>query len=147
MIDEIDKRLIEALQQDGRQAYTKLESQVQLSEAAVRQRVQRLVEEQVVQIVGVTNPMMLGFRRVAMVGIRTTGDVTEIADAIATIDEVDYVVIVAGSFDILCELVVEDDDAMLTLLNKRIRSIDGVLNTETFTYLQLQKQTYAWGTR
>ncbi len=147
MIDEIDKRLIEALQQDGRQAYTKLASQVQLSEAAVRQRVQRLVEEQVVQIVGVTNPMMLGFRRVAMVGIRTTGDVTEIADAIATIDEVDYVVIVAGSFDILCELVVEDDDAMLTLLNKRIRSIDGVLNTETFTYLQLQKQTYAWGTR
>ncbi len=147
MIDEIDKQLIEALQHDGRQAYTKLASQVGLSEAAVRQRVQRLMEDDVIQIVGVTNPLLLGFRRVAMVGITTEGDVRSVADAIAAIEEVDYVVIVAGSFDVLCEIVVEDDAAMLNLLNDRIRNIPGVRSTETFTYLQLHKQTYAWGTR
>ena len=103
MIDEIDRQLVEALQQDGRQAYTKLAARVGLSEAAVRQRVQRLIEDEVVQVVGVTNPLMLGFRRMAMVGINTEGDLRSIADAISAIDEVSYVVIVAGSFDILCE--------------------------------------------
>ncbi|MGB2756276.1 MAG: Lrp/AsnC family transcriptional regulator [Acidimicrobiia bacterium] len=147
MIDEIDRQLVEALQQDGRQAYTKLAARVGLSEAAVRQRVQRLIEDEVVQVVGVTNPLMLGFRRMAMVGINTEGDLRSIADAISAIDEVSYVVIVAGSFDILCEIVIEDDAAMFTVLNERIRKIKGVRSTETFTYLQLQKQTFTWGAR
>lgn len=147
VIDEIDKGLIEALQSDGRMPYTRLAAEVGLSEAAVRQRVQRLVESGVMQIVGVTNPLLLGFRRVAMVGIRVEGDVRAAADTLASIPEVDYVVIVAGSFDIMIEVVAEDDEALLSLLNDKVRAISGVRSTETFTYLSLHKQTYSWGTR
>jgi Lrp/AsnC family transcriptional regulator for asnA, asnC and gidA len=147
VIDEIDKGLVEALQSDGRMPYTRLAAKVGLSEAAVRQRVQRLVESGVMQIVGVTNPLLLGFRRVAMVGIRVEGDVRAAADTLASIPEVDYVVIVAGSFDIMIEVVAEDDEALLSLLIDKVRAISGVRSTETFTYLSLHKQTYSWGTR
>ncbi|MEX0663963.1 MAG: Lrp/AsnC family transcriptional regulator [Acidimicrobiia bacterium] len=147
VLDEVDKALIEALQQDGRLPYTRLAAEVGLSEAAVRQRVQRLIESGATQIVAVTDPMMLGFHRMAMVGIRVEGDVRSVADTIASILEVDYVVIVSGSFDLLVEVVCEDDDHLLSLLNDKIRSIPGVRSTETFTYLRLSKQTYAWGTR
>jgi Lrp/AsnC family transcriptional regulator for asnA, asnC and gidA len=147
VLDDVDKGLIEALQQDGRLPYTRLASEVGLSEAAVRQRVQRLIESGATQIVAVTDPMMLGFHRMAMVGIRVEGDVRSVADTTASIPEVDYVVIVSGSFDLLVEVVCEDDDHLLSLLNDKIRSIPGVRSTETFTYLRLSKQTYAWGTR
>ncbi len=147
VIDEIDKGLVEALQSDGRMPYTRLAAEVGLSEAAVRQRVQRLVESGVMQIVGVTNPLLLGFRRVAMVGVRVEGDVRVVAETLASVPEVDYVVIVAGSFDIMIEVVAEDDEALLSLLNDKVRAIPGVCSTETFTYLSLHKQTYAWGTR
>lgn len=146
-IDDVDKAIIEALQQDGRLPYTKLASAVGLSEAAVRQRVQRLIESGVVQIVAVTDPLMLGFRREAMIGLKVEGDLRVVADTITAIAEVDYVVIVGGSFDILLEVVCEDDDHLLSLLNDKIRSIPGVRSTETFMYLRLYKQTYAWGTR
>jgi Lrp/AsnC family transcriptional regulator, regulator for asnA, asnC and gidA len=147
VIDDVDKALVEALQRDGRLPYTKLAGEVGLSEAAVRQRVQRLIETGVVQIVAVTDPMMLGFRRMALVGLRIEGDVRQVADTIAAISEVDYVVIVGGSFDLLLEVVCEDDDHLLSLLNDKVRSIPGVHSAETFTYLRLYKQTYAWGTR
>jgi Lrp/AsnC family transcriptional regulator for asnA, asnC and gidA len=147
VLDDIDKALIEALQQDGRRPYTRLAAEVGLSEAAVRQRVQRLIESGATQIVAVTDPMMLGFRRMAMVGVRVEGDVRSVADTIASIPEVDYVVIVGGSFDLLLEVVCEDDDHLLSLLNDEIRAVPGVRSTETFTYLRLYKQTYAWGTR
>ena len=147
VLDEVDKALIEALQQDGRLPYTRLAAEVGLSEAAVRQRVQRPIESGATQIVAVTDPMMLGFHRMAMVGIRIEGDVRSVADTIASILEVDYVVIVSGSFDLLVEVVCEDDDHLLSLLDDKIRSIPGVRSTETFTYLRLSKQTYAWGTR
>jgi Lrp/AsnC family transcriptional regulator for asnA, asnC and gidA len=147
VIDDVDKAIIEQLQQDGRLPYTKLGAAVGLSEAAVRQRVQRLVESGVVQIVAVTDPLTLGFRREAMIGLKTEGDLRGVADTIASIPEVSYVVVVSGSFDLLMEVVCEDDDHLLTLLNDKIRSIPGVRSTETFTYLRLYKQTYAWGTR
>jgi Lrp/AsnC family transcriptional regulator for asnA, asnC and gidA len=147
VIDDADKALIEALQRDGRMPYTRLASEVGLSEAAVRQRVQRLIESGVVQIVAVTDPMTIGFRRMAMVGLRIEGDLRAVADTIAAIPEVDYVVIVGGSFDLLIELVCEDDDHLLGLLNDKVRSIPGVRSAETFTYLRLYKQTYSWGTR
>jgi Lrp/AsnC family transcriptional regulator for asnA, asnC and gidA len=146
-LDEIDKALIEALQADGRQPYTKLAAEVGLSEAAVRQRVQRLIESGVTQIVAVTDPMMLGFHRMAMIGIRADGDLRVIADKIASVPEIDYVVIVGGSFDLLVEVVCEDDDHLLRVLNDTVRAIPGVRAAETFTYLHLHKQTYAWGTR
>lgn len=147
VIDDVDKAIVEALQHDGRLPYTKLAKEVGLSEAAVRQRVQRLVESGVVQIVAVTDPMMLGFRRMAMIGLKVEGDLRVVANDIAEIPEVSYVVVVSGSFDLMMEVVCEDDDHLLALLNDTVRSIPGVRSTETFTYLRLFKQTYAWGTR
>ncbi|MFM7059659.1 MAG: Lrp/AsnC family transcriptional regulator [Actinomycetes bacterium] len=147
VIDDIDKAIIEALQADGRMPYTRLGATVGLSEAAVRQRVQRLTESGVVQIVAVTDPLMLGFSRMAMVGLKVEGDLRTVAADVAAIPDVSYVVIVSGSFDLLMEVVCEDDDHLLAILNDKVRAIPGVRSTETFTYLRLDKQTFAWGTR
>jgi Lrp/AsnC family transcriptional regulator for asnA, asnC and gidA len=146
-LDEVSKAIIEQLQQDGRRSYAAIGKVVGLSEAAVRQRVQRLVDAGVMQVVAVTNPLELGFGRQAMIGLRVEGELEPVADVLADMDEVDYVVITAGSFDILAELVVEDDDELLDVLSKRIRSIPGVVSTESFMYLSLRKQTYSWGVR
>jgi Lrp/AsnC family transcriptional regulator, regulator for asnA, asnC and gidA len=147
VLDDIDKRLIEALQRDGRLPYTQLGQEVGLSEAAVRQRVRRLVDTGVTQIVAVTDPMTLGFRRMAMVGIRVDGDVRETADVVAALPQINYLVIVAGSYDLLVEVVCEDDEDLLALLNGELRRIPGVRSTDTFTYLRICKETYTWGTR
>lgn len=144
-IDELDKRIIEQLQQDGRRPYTQIGPAVGLSEAAVRQRVQRLIDAGVMQIVGVTDPKMVGFGRQAMIGLTVEGDTRSIADALAALDEVVYVVLTAGSLDLLVEVVVEDDEHLLELLNDKIRSIEGVRDTETFMYLRIHKETYVWG--
>jgi Lrp/AsnC family transcriptional regulator, regulator for asnA, asnC and gidA len=146
-VDDVGKRLIEELQQDGRRSYAALAKTVGLSEAAVRQRVQRMVDSGVMQVVAVTDPLQVGFHRQAMIGLRVDGDLVRVADELAKIDEVDYVVITAGSFDILLELVCEDDDHLLRVLTERIRQLPGVRDSETFVYLKLAKQTYAWGTR
>jgi len=146
-VDDIDKQLIESLQQDGRRAYTKLAKDVGLSEAAVRARVQRLIDSEVIQVVAVTNPLSLGFRRMAMIGIRIEGDTRPVADKISALPEVEYLVSTSGSFDLLAEVVCENDDHLFELLNDKIRAIGAVRSTETFSYLRLQKQTYAWGTR
>lgn len=146
-LDDINKRIIEHLQRDGRMSYAALAKTIGLSEAAVRQRVQRLLDSGLMQIVAVTDPLTLGFARQAMVGVRVTGDLRTVAADLAAIAEVDYVVICAGGYDLLVELVCVDDEHLLALLNDRIRAIDGVVATETFMYLKLAKQTYAWGTR
>ncbi|MCS0500715.1 Lrp/AsnC family transcriptional regulator [Protaetiibacter mangrovi] len=146
-LDDVSKAIIEQLQEDGRRSYAEIGKAVGLSEAAVRQRVQKLTEAGVMQVVAVTDPMQLGFYRQAMVGVRVTGDSRMVAARLAEIDAVDYVVLTAGSFDVLAEVVCEDDDDLIELLNERIRRIDGVQSTETFVYLKLQKQLYNWGTR
>jgi Lrp/AsnC family transcriptional regulator for asnA, asnC and gidA len=143
----VSKAIIEQLQIDGRRSYAEIGKAVGLSEAAVRQRVQKLTESGVMQVVAVTDPMQLGFYRQAMIGVRVTGDTTLVAEALGELPEVDYVVLTAGSFDILAEVVCEDDAQLIELLNKKIRAIDGVLSTETFVYLKLHKQLYNWGTR
>lgn len=112
----------------------------------MRQRVQRLIDAGVMQIVAVTDPMQLGFARQAMIGIRGTGDTTELAEQLAAIPAVDYVVLTAGSFDVIVEVVCEDDNDLLELLN-RIRALRSVVSTETLVYLKLVKQQYDWGTR
>jgi Lrp/AsnC family transcriptional regulator for asnA, asnC and gidA len=145
--DEVSKAIIEQLQEDGRRAYATIGKAVGLSEAAVRQRVQKLVDTGVVQIVAVTDPMQIGFARQAMIAISTNGDTEAIADELAAIDEIDYVVVTAGSCDIIVEVVVEDDAHLLRLTNARIRTIEGVTKTESFLYLKLVKQTYNWGAR
>ena len=146
VLDEISKRIIEQLQVDGRQSYAAIGKAVGLSEAAVRQRVQRLHETGVMQIVAVTDPLTLGFRRQAMIGLRCEGDLEKVADHLAAMDEIDYVVLTAGSFDLLLEVVCEDDDHLLEILS-RVRGVPSVTSTETFVYLKLRKQTYTWGTR
>ncbi|WP_426621506.1 Lrp/AsnC family transcriptional regulator [Microbacterium sp. As-52] len=146
-LDAVSKTIVELLQEDGRRSYSEIGRTVGMSEAAVRQRVQRLTESGVMQIVAVTDPMQLGFHRQAMIGVRVSGDARRVAEAIAAIESVDYVVITIGSFDVLAEVVCEDDDDLLALINDVIRPIDGVLSTETFIYAKLQKQLYNWGTR
>jgi Lrp/AsnC family transcriptional regulator, regulator for asnA, asnC and gidA len=146
-LDEVSKAIVEQLQQDGRRPYATIAAAVGLSEAAVRQRVSRLVGSGVVQIVAVTNPLQLGFTRQAMIGIKAEGDLDPVVAALSGMDEVDYVVVTAGSFDIMVEVVCEDDDHLLNLLNQQIRTIAGVRSTESFVYLRLSKQTYSWGTR
>ena len=146
-LDDVSKAIVEQLQQDGRRSYAEIGKAVGLSEAAVRQRVQKLQDAGIMQVVAVTDPMQLGFYRQAMVGIRVTGDSTKVAAKLGEIDAVDYIVLTAGSFDILVELVCESDDDLIELLNHRIRQIDGVQSTETFVYLKLHKQFYNWGTR
>ncbi len=146
-LDEVSKKIIEQLQKDGRKSYAEIGKVVGLSEAAVRQRVQKLTESGVMQIVAVTDPLRLGFSRQAMIGIKCTGDVSEIAEALSQISSIDYVVLTAGSFDIMVEVVCEDDDHLIALLNQRIRNIPGVVSSETFVYLKLRKQLYNWGTR
>jgi Lrp/AsnC family transcriptional regulator, regulator for asnA, asnC and gidA len=144
--DAISKQIIEQLQQDGRRSYAAIGKAVGLSEAAVRQRVQRLQDTGVMQIVAVTDPLTLGFRRQAMIAIKTDGDLEKVAGQLAELDEIDYVVITAGSYDVLAEVVCEDDEQLLEILS-RVRAVPSVTSTETFVYLKLRKQTYSWGTR
>ncbi|MCS5733612.1 Lrp/AsnC family transcriptional regulator [Herbiconiux daphne] len=146
-LDETSKAIIEQLQDDGRRSYAEIGKAVGLSEAAVRQRVQKLTESGVMQIVAVTDPLQLGFFRQAMIGLKVSGDTRVVADALARMPSVDYVVLTAGTFDILAEVVCEDDDDLIALLNSEIRQLEGVQSTETFVYLKLHKQLYNWGTR
>jgi Lrp/AsnC family transcriptional regulator, regulator for asnA, asnC and gidA len=146
-LDHTNRVIIEELQRDGRRPYGAIAKTVGLSEAAVRQRVQRLRESGIIEIVAVTDPLQLGFRRQAMIGVKAEGDLRVLADELARIPEVEYVVICAGSFDLLVEVVCEDDDHLLELLNTSIRSVPGVQATEAFVYLKLAKQSYTWGTR
>ncbi|MBT7925711.1 MAG: Lrp/AsnC family transcriptional regulator [Micrococcales bacterium] len=146
-LDEISKKIVEQLQHDGRKSYAEIGKAVGLSEAAVRQRVQKLTESKVMQIVAVTDPLSLGFSRQAMIGIKCSGDATKLSKDLAGISSVDYVVLTAGSFDILVEAVCEDDDHLLSLINNEIRPLPGVISAESFVYLKLEKQHYNWGTR
>jgi Lrp/AsnC family transcriptional regulator for asnA, asnC and gidA len=146
-LDAVSLAIIEQLQEDGRRPYAAIGKAVGLSEAAVRQRVQKLLDQGVMQIVAVTDPLTVGFRRQAMVGINVEGDVESVADALAAMSECEYVVMTAGSFDLMVEIVCEDDDHLLEVISKRIRAIPGVRSTESFVYLKLKKQTYMWGTR
>lgn len=147
-ISTLDKRIIEHLQQDGRRPFTQIAAELGVSEAAVRARTNRLVERGILQIVGVTDPLKLGFQQQAMIGIRCERDMLmQVADSVAELPEVDYVVITAGTYDLLIETVCEDNAALLTFLAERLRRIEGIRDTETFVYLRMVKQTYQWGTR
>ncbi len=145
-LDRGSKQIIEQLQQDGRRSYPAIGQALGLSEATVRQRVRRLIDRGVMQIVAVTDPLTVGFRRQAMIGIKCEGDLRRVADQMAGMNEIDYVVITSGSFDLLVEVVCEDDDHLLEILS-RVRTVPTVTSTETFVYLKLHKQTYSWGTR
>ena len=145
VLDDVDRRIIAELQVDGRRPYTQIAPSVGLSEGAVRQRVQRLVDSGVMQIVAVTDPRVLGFGRQAMLALRVEGDTRLVADALAAMPEVEYVVLTAGSIDVLAEVVVENDERLIELLNEKIRPLPGVRQTETTIYLRIHKESYQWG--
>jgi Lrp/AsnC family transcriptional regulator for asnA, asnC and gidA len=146
LLDATARTLIELLQRDGRQTYAAMAQIVGLSEATVRSRVQRLIEAGVIQIVAVTDPVQVGFARQAMVGVRVDGDPLGPVEDLEALPEVEYLVTTAGSFDLLVEVVCEDDEHLLDLIS-RIRRLPGVTSTETFLYLRLHRQRYDWGTR
>jgi Lrp/AsnC family transcriptional regulator for asnA, asnC and gidA len=140
-IDEIDQRIIEALQQDGRRPFTKIAADLGISEASVRQRVAHLINTQVMQIVAVTNPIKLGFSLASMVGIRVSGDrLLEVAQEIAAFDEVIYLILCAGRFDLLAEVVCRDNDHFLEFLTEKLYKVPGVQQAETSMYLRVYKQ-------
>jgi len=145
--DDTDKAIIEALQVDGRLSYADLGPRVGLSQAAARQRVKRLLDDEVIQVVAVTDPVQLGFDVQVMVGITVDGDIRDAATALAEIEEVPYVIVTTGRFDLMIEIVCESTAALLSLMNDRVRAVEGVRSTEVFSYLDLVKQTYTWGTR
>jgi Lrp/AsnC family transcriptional regulator for asnA, asnC and gidA len=147
-VSELDKRIIEHLQQDGRRPFTQIALDLEVSEAAVRARTNRLMEKGILQVVGVTDPLKLGFQQMVMIGVKCEADrLIEVAEEIAAFPETDYVVVTAGTYDILVECVAEDNEALLQFLAERLRKIRGVRETETFVYLRLMKQSYQWGTR
>ncbi len=147
VLDDVAKQIIEQLQQDGRRSYASIGKAVGLSEAAVRQRVQKLIDSGVMQIVAVTDPLQLGFSREAMIGINITGPLNSVIGEIDALDAVDYIVVTAGRYDLLVEVVCTTDEDLLELVNDKIRAVKGVTSTETFMYLRLAKQTYSWGVR
>ena len=145
-ISELDRRIIEELQDDGRRPYTQIAAELGVSEAAVRARTNRLMERGVLQIVGVADPLKLGYDQMALIGVRCDGDqLLEAANAIAQLPEVIYVVVTAGAFDLLVEAVCRDNESLLTFLAEKLRKIEGVRTTETFVYLRIVKQSYHWG--
>lgn len=144
-LDNTDRTLIALLQVDGRASFTALAKAVGLSEGAVRQRVQRLLRDETMQIVAVTDPTNVGLARQAMVGIRVQGDPRSVSDQLSGLPDVHYVVLTAGTYDLLAEVACRDDEHLLSVLNDDIRPIPGVISTETLVYLKLAKQTYAWG--
>ncbi len=145
-LDAVDRAIVEALQRNGRESFRHIASEVGVSEATIRARYARLVDESIVQVTGVTNPLGLGFDAMAIVGVRTAGAPDEVADELAGWEEASYVVVTAGRFDLLVELVCGDRRHLLDTAN-RIRAIEGVLSTESFVYLELRKQLYDWGTQ
>jgi Lrp/AsnC family transcriptional regulator for asnA, asnC and gidA len=144
-LDRVDRGIIEALQEHGRDSFRAIAAKTGVAEATVRTRYARLVEDEILQVTGVTNPLGLGFEAMALIGINTTGAPAPIADTISEWDEASYVVVTAGRYDVLTELVCVDHPHLLNLTN-RIRAVPGVVTTETFLYLKLCKQIFAWGT-
>jgi Lrp/AsnC family transcriptional regulator for asnA, asnC and gidA len=142
----VDQSIIEALQRNGRESFRRIAASVGVSEATIRARYARLCADDILQVTGITNPLGLGFEAQALVGIRTTGPPEHVANEIATWHEAGYVVITAGQFDIIVELLCGDRRQLLDLTN-RIRALDTVVSTESFLYLELLKQIYDWGTR
>lgn len=143
----LDRSIIEHLQEDGRRPFTQIAADLGVSEAAVRARTGRLVDRGILQIVGVSDPVKLGLHQ-ALIGVRCEpGRMVEVAEQLAALPEVDYVVVTTGRFDVLVETVSDDPDGLLTFLTERLQAIDGVRDTETFTYLRLVKQSYKFRAR
>ena len=148
VLDDLDKAIIKCLQLDGRRPYAQIGRELKVPEATVRQRAERLISRGVVQVVGVTDPLAMGFQQPAFIGLHVDSSrLDEIAEAIVALEEVTYVVVTAGRFDMICEVVCEDNEHLLRVLTDRIAAIDGIRSTETMVELRFVKESYRWGTR
>ena len=137
-----------SLQPPGRRPYAQIGRELKVPEATVRQRAERLISRGIVQVVGVTDPLAMGFQQPALIGLRVEpGKLDQIADQIATLDEVTYLVVTAGRFDLVCEVVCEDNEHLLRVLTDRLADIDGIRSTETLVELRFVKESYQWGAR
>jgi Lrp/AsnC family transcriptional regulator for asnA, asnC and gidA len=148
ILDDLDKAIIKCLQLDGRRPYAQIGRELEVPEATVRQRAERLISRGVVQIVGVTDPLAMGFQQPALIGLKVEpGKLDQIADQIGALDEVTYLVVTAGRFDLMCEVVCEDNDHLLRVLTDRFAAIKGIRSTETLVELRFVKESYQWGAR
>ena len=148
VLDDLDKAIIKALQLDGRRPYAQIGRQLQVPEATVRQRAERLISRGVVQVVGVTDPLAMGFQQPALIGLKVEpGSLDEIAQQIGALEEVTYLVVTAGRFDLVCEVVCADNDHLLRVLTEQLAAIDGIRSTETLVELRFVKESYQWGAR
>jgi len=148
VLDDLDKAIIKCLQQDGRRPYAQIGRELKVPEATVRQRAERLISRGVVQVVGVTDPLAMGFQQPALIGLKVDARrLDEIAQKIAALDEVTYLVVTAGRYDLVCEVVCEDNDHLLRVLTDRLAEIDGIQSTETLVELRFVKESYQWGAR
>jgi Lrp/AsnC family transcriptional regulator for asnA, asnC and gidA len=143
-LDDKDLQIIAALQINGRTSYAELAEGIDLSQAAIRLRVNRLLESGIVEIVAITDPLSIGFTVVAMVGLTVDGDIEALSNEIGAREYAVYVVLTSGRFDMLVEVLCADNDHLVEVLSD-LRALDGVSSVEAHTYLRLTKQTYAWG--
>jgi Lrp/AsnC family transcriptional regulator for asnA, asnC and gidA len=142
-LDEIDLNIVGAMQKDGRVAFAQIAEQLNVSPGMIRQRYNRLVESGYLKVVAITNPSRLGLNTMAMIGIRTDGDkILQVADQIAALDEVIYIVIVSGRYDILAEIVCRDHADLLKFLTEKLAKVKGVRETESFMHLKIVKEVY-----
>lgn len=147
-LDDLDKAILKALQLDGRRPYAQIGRELEVPEATVRQRADRLIARGVVQVVGVTDPLAMGFGQPAFIGLQVeTGRLEDVAGRVAAIDEVTYVVLAAGRFDVICEVVCADNEHLLRVLAESFGSIEGIRSTETMVELRFVKESYRWGSR
>lgn len=147
-LDDLDKAIIKCLQQDGRRPYAQIGRELKVPEATVRQRAERLISRGIVQIVGVTDPLAMGFQQPALIGLKVeAGRLEEISQQIGALDEVTYLVVTAGRYDLVCEVVCEDNDHLLRVLTERFAEIEGIKSTETLVELRFVKESYQWGAR
>ncbi len=148
VLDDLDKAIIKCLQLDGRRPYAQIGRELKVPEATVRQRAERLISRSIVQVVGVTDPLAMGFQQPAFIGLKVDASrLDAIAQRLAALEEVTYVVVTAGRYDLICEVVCEDNDHLLRVLTERVAEIEGIRATETMVELRFIKESYRWGTR
>ncbi len=142
-LDSIDQYIIEAMRKDGREAFAQIAEKLNVSPGMIRQRYNRLVELGYLKVVAVTNPLMMGMRTMALIGIRTDGrKMLQVAENVAKLNEVVYLVIVSGRYDIMAEVFCKDDEDMLKFLTEKLAKVDGIRETETFMHMKIMKEIY-----
>ena len=142
-LDETDLKIIEALRKDGRVAFAQIAEQLNVSPGMIRQRYNRLVEQGYLKVVAITNPLRMGFTSMAMIGIRVDGSkLLTVAEKVSRLDEVIYMIISSGRFDIFAEVVCRNHEDLLRFITEKLSVIDGVRESEAFMHLKIIKEVY-----